>query len=309
MSRSVSNALLLLTALIWGTTFVAQQVGMRDVGPLTYTGARFFLGALCISPFAWREYRRLRRAGVRLGAGDWLPWAGLGALLAAGSVCQQIGVSGTSVSNAGFLTALYVPLVPVLGWLLERQRAHWSIWPAALGSVVGTFLLSGGHFSTLVAGDWWVILSTVFWAFHVHWVGTVANRRGAPMLVACAQFVVCGALATAAALLGESIHLAGLQSGLPAILYGGVLSVGIAFSLQVVAQRHTRAADAAILLSSEILFAALAAALYLGERLDGPQWLGGLLIFASILAVQLAPLLGARRRAEVLVSEPLASQR
>ena len=292
MSRTLANSLMLVTALIWGTTFVAQQLGMKNVGPLTYTGARFLIGALFVLPLAWREYLRLVDQGVRFDRRDLLTWSGLGLLLFLGAICQQVGVAGTTVSNAGFLTALYVPLVPLLGWLLDRHRPHPSVWPAALGTFIGTFFLSGGKLDALVAGDWWVIGSTVFWAAHVLWVGRVAAQKGAPILVALTQFVVCGVLATVLALSRETITVEGFTAGLPAILYGGLLSVGVAFTLQVVAQRHTHATDAAILLSSEILFAALAAAVVLGERLSPIQWVGGGLIFTCILAVQVLPMLG-----------------
>jgi len=291
MSRSLANGLMLLTALIWGTTFVAQQLGMDHVGPLAYTGARFLLGTLFVLPLAIHELRRLRAQGTTLDLDDLLAWSGLGLLLCLGAVLQQIGLKTTSVSNAGFLTALYVPLVPFIAWAVERRRPHIAVWPATIGSLAGTFLLSGGQIDALGAGDFWVISSTLFWAAHVVWVGRVAARKGTPILLAATQFFVCGVLACVATFWLEPVSLSGLRAALPAIAYGGVLSVGIAFTLQVVAQRHTRASDAAILLSSEILFAAVAGAIYFGERLTVMQWSGGLLIFACILAVQLAPLL------------------
>lgn len=289
MSRNRANGLLLLAALIWGTTFVAQQLGMANVGPLMFTGVRFLLGALVILPLALREYTRLVDRGVRLEATDFLAACSLGLLLCFGVVLQQIGIAGTSVSNAGFLTALYVPLVPLFGWVVYRQIPHPSLWPAAIGCVIGTYLLSGGTFTSLNDGDLWVIASTLFWAAHVLWVGRIAARKGTPIIVAFTQFVVCGALATLAGLAQESTTSTGLWAALPAILYGGLLSVGIGFTLQVVAQRHTRPAEAAILLSSEVLFAALAGALYLGERLAPIQLAGGLLIFACIVGVQVLP--------------------
>ncbi|WP_150427807.1 DMT family transporter [Dechloromonas sp. CZR5] len=291
MSRSVANALMLLVALIWGTTFVAQQLGMAHVGPLTYTGVRFLLGALFVLPLAVREYGRLQARGVRLERADWFAWCGLGVLLFLGAVFQQIGIMGTTVSNAGFLTALYVPMVPILAWLIDRHAPHPAVWPATIGSFIGTFMLSGGRFDALTVGDYWVIASTLFWAAHVFWVGRVAAHRGAPIMVAVTQFVVSGVLSMLVALAIEDIELAGLVEATPAILYGGLLSVGVAFTVQVIAQRHTPATDAAILLSSEILFAALAGALYLGERLTPLQLAGGGIIFVCILGVQVAPIL------------------
>lgn len=289
MSHGLAIGLLLLVSLIWGTTFVAQQLGMADVGPLMYTGVRFLLGALVILPLALREYTRLADRGVKPDRVDLLAASGLGILLTLGVVMQQIGIVSTSVSNAGFLTALYVPLVPLLGWVIHKQTPHLSLWPAAIGCFAGTFLLSGGTFTALNTGDFWVIASTLFWAAHVLWVGRVAARKGNPIFVAFAQFIVCGLLSTLAGLLLETTTLAGLWNAMPAILYGGVLSVGIGYTLQVVAQRHTRSAEAAIILSSEVLFAALAGALYLGERLALIQLAGGLLIFVCIVGVQILP--------------------
>jgi len=291
MSRTTANALLLLAALIWGTTFVAQQLGMKDIGPLAFTGIRFLLGALFILPLAWREYARLAARGVVIDRRDVLSWVGLGVLLFCGATFQQIGLLDTTVTNAGFLTALYVPLVPLLIWIVDRHRPHASVWPAALGSVFGTYLLSGGQLAALTVGDYWVLFSTLFWAAHILWVGRIAIKKGAPILVAFSQFVTCGVLASIAALATETTAVAGVAAALPAILYSGLLSVGVAFTLQVVAQRHTRPSDAAILLSSETLFAAAAGALYLGERLDAVQLAGCALIFACILSVQLLPLM------------------
>lgn len=292
MSRTLANGLMLLTALIWGSTFVAQQLGMQHVGPFTYTGARFLMGAVIVAPLALREYLRVQDRGVQFTVHDLLAWGGLGMLLFLGAIFQQIGVGGTTVSNAGFLTALYVPMVPLLGWALDRYRPHPSVWPATVGTVVGTYFLSGGTFTALTTGDWWIIASTVFWALHVLLIGRVAAKKGAPIMVAFTQFVVCGVLAALLATAQESVTTVQLHAALPAILYGGVLSVGIAFTLQVVAQRHTQPTDAAILLSSELIFAALAGAWYLGEQLSTIQLAGGAMIFVCILAVQILPMLG-----------------
>ena len=290
MSRLQANFLLLIAALIWGTTFVAQQVVLDNLGPFLYTGLRFLLGALIIVPMALREYVRLADREIRLDGADWLAGISLGGLLFGGIILQQIGIGETTVTNAGFLTALYVPLVPLLAWLLHRHRPHWLTWPAVSCSLFGTWLLAGGELNELSSGDWWVIASTFFWGLHVLYVGRVAARKGTPILVALTQFLVCGSLALIWGLLTEPLSGERLLAALPAILYGGVLSVGVGFTLQVVAQRHTGAADAAVLLSSETLFAGLAGALVLGERLAPLQLAGCALIFTSILAVQLLPL-------------------
>lgn len=301
MSRVQANLLLVLIALIWGSAFVAQSHGMADVGPMAFTGVRFLIGALVVAPLAWREWQSLQRQSRALQPVDGLKIAGLGSLLLLGAAMQQIGIVSTTVTNAGFLTALYVPLVPVLGWLLLRQLPHWSVWPGALACLVGAFLLSGAHTLQVSLGDSWIIASALPWALHVLLVGRVADRMNAPFLVACGQFLVCGLLALVWALLFEPLSWAGLQAAALPIAYTGLLSVGVAFTAQVVAQRYAHAADAAIILSSETLFAALFGYLLMGDRLGEAGLLGCGLILVSMLAIQLLPLL--RTRKPVFISE------
>jgi len=294
VSRLRANALLLLVALIWGSAFVGQSLGMADVGPMLFTGVRFLLGALLVLPLVWREWRYLHGRGLRFDRDDALQVLGLGLLLLLGSCWQQIGIVGTSVTNAGFLTAVYVPLVPLLGWLRFGQRPHWVTWPAAIACVVGTWLLSGAGRLTIGTGDLWVLASSLPWAVHVLFVGRVAQRMGAPFLVACGQFVVCGVGALAWALVAEPIAWQGLVGAAGHIAYTGFVSVGLGYTAQVVAQRSAHPADAAIILSSETLFAALFGYLFMGDRLGIAGLLGCATIFASIVCVQLVPMLARR---------------
>ena len=290
MSRPQANLILILVALIWGSAFVAQNLGMKAIGPFAFTGLRFLLGALIVLPLAQREYRRLAQRGQAFNRREWLGCIGLGALLFFGAAFQQIGIVSTTVTNAGFFTALYVPLVPLLGWLLFRHLPHWVVWPASAGCVAGTWLLGGGELSALNTGDYWVLSSTIFWAAHVLFVGRVASEKGAPITVAMTQFVVCGVLSLLWVSIAEPLSFAQITAASWSILYAGILSVGVAFTLQVVAQRHTHAADASIILSAETLFAAVAGALFLNETLNPLQLGGCALILAGILAVQLVPL-------------------
>lgn len=297
MTRLQANALLLLAAVIWGSAFVGQVLGMAGVGPLTFTGVRFLLGALVVLPLAWRERRQLRQQGHGFGRAEagWITL--LGTLLCTGVVMQQIGLMGTTVTNAGFLTALYVPLVPLLAWLFQRQAPHWSVWPAAAGCLGGTWLLTGASLGSLARGDLWVLASAAPWAVHVLLVGQVANRLRGAYGLACGQFAVCGLVATAAGLALEPLDWTGLARAAGAIAYTGVLSVGVGFTLQVVGQRHAHPADAAIVLSSETVFAALFGAWWLGDRLGSTGLAGCALILASIVLVQTLPLLRTRRAA------------
>jgi drug/metabolite transporter (DMT)-like permease len=303
MTRIQANLLLTLVALIWGSAFVAQNKGMADVGPLLFTGVRFLIGSAVVLPLAWAEWKRLSREGRPLSRLDGWHIAGLGLLMTLGAVMQQVGIQFTSVTNAGFLTAVYVPLVPVLAWLLLGHVAHWSVWPAAAGCLVGAFLLSGAHELNVGLGDLWVAGSAIPWAVHVLMVGRWADRMGAPFLVASGQFAVCGVLSLVAAFATEPVRWVGLQAAAWPILYTGVLSVGVAFTAQVVAQRYAHAADAAIILSAETLFAAAFGYLLLGERLNTTGLIGCGLMLGSILFVQLMPLVGTLRRRQILTTQ------
>ncbi|MBS1227326.1 MAG: protein of unknown function transrane [Proteobacteria bacterium] len=295
MTRSQANFLLLAVALIWGSAFVAQAQGMAGVGPFTFTGIRFLLGVCIVAPLAWRDLRLISRRPVQLMRRDAQGVLALGALLTLGAVFQQIGITTTTVTNAGFLTALYVPLVPLISWLLMRVRPHWSVWPTSIGCLVGTWMLSGAGGVSLGIGDAWVIASSLFWALHVIYVGRLAERIGGPFLVACGQFLVCGLACLLWAGLTETISLDGIRQAALPIIYTGVLSVGCAYTGQVVGQRYAAAADAAIILSAETLFAALFGYWMMDDRLNATGIAGCALIFACIVAVQMMPLMASRR--------------
>ena len=295
LSRLQANALLLLAALIWGSAFVGQALGMAGVGPLTFTGVRFVLGALVVAPLAWREWLSLRAAGHAPGWAEARWVLLLGGLLCVGVVLQQIGLMSTSVTNAGFLTALYVPLVPLIAWAFQRQVPHWSVWPAAAGCLAGVWLLTGASLQALSGGDWWVLLSALPWAVHVLLVGQVANKLRGAYLLACGQFVVCALVSSVLGVVLEPISADGLRLAAGAIAYTGFLSVGVGFTLQVVGQRHAQPADAAIILSSETVFAALFGAWFMGDRLSATGLAGCALILGCILAVQMLSLRPAQR--------------
>ncbi|MDH0866817.1 DMT family transporter [Mitsuaria sp. GD03876] len=289
MTRIQANLLLTLIAMIWGSAFVAQAHGMESVGPMMFTGVRFLIGALVVLPLILRERRAPNVPPLR--GIDALKIMGLGALLTVGAALQQVGIQYTTVTNAGFLTALYVPLVPLLGWFVLRHLPHWSVWPGALACLVGAFLLSGAHELSIGLGDAWVIASSLPWAVHVLLIGLVADRLNAPFTVAGGQFLFCGVVALTWGLVGESWSWSGLQAAAGPILYTGVLSVGVAFTAQVVAQRYAHAADAAIILSSETLFAAVFGYLLMGDRLNAAGLAGCALILGAMLLIQLLPML------------------
>lgn len=317
MSRLQANLVLLLTAFIWGTTFVVQKLAVVDstggtsdtgsdaLGPLTFTGLRFVMGALIILPFALRERRRAAAATPPrrpLDGRDLLGFAACGLALCLGAATQQIGIIHTTVSNAGFLTALYVPLVPILALMAFRRWPHWATWPAAACCALGAFFLNGGKLDGFSDGDLWVLVGTLFWASHVVLVGLAVSRSNSPLRLALVQFLVCGALSLTAGLASEPQSLQAITANAFELTYAGVLSVGVAYTLQVVGQGHTHPAAAAIILSSEMLFAAISGALVLGERLSSLQITGALLILSAILVVELMPFVGRRWKARRAVS-------
>ena len=267
---------------------------MEGVKPFTFTGIRFLLGVCIVAPLAWRDLRTISLREAPLKLRDMFGIVVLGLLLTFGAVFQQIGLTGTTVTNAGFLTALYVPLVPLISWLFMRVRPHWSVWPTSIGCLLGTWMLSGAGEVSLAVGDTWVITSSLFWALHVLFVGRIAERVAAPFLVAAGQFFICGIACMFWAMLTETITLEGIRHAALPILYTGVLSVGIAYTGQVVGQRYAEAADAAIILSAETLFAALFGFLLMGDRLSVTGIAGCALILVCIVAVQMMPLLATK---------------
>lgn len=289
MTRLRANLLLMLAAIIWGSSFVVQQVGTGNLGTISFTGARFLVGACMVFPFALKQFRRVHLRERRFQQKDWLALALTGTVLLTAAVLQQHGILRTTVTNSGFLTALYVPMVPFLGFLFLRKKVHFVVWPASICCFIGTYIMSGAHEVELVDGDFWVISSTIFWATHVMLVGALASRTRAPLVVAATQFAVCGTLGLVLGAVIESPVMADYVGAVWGICYTGIFSVGMAFTLQVVGQRYTPAADAAIILSSETVFAAIGGMVFLGEHLSLLQFMGGALIFVSIIAVEVVP--------------------
>lgn len=286
MSRAKANLLLLIAGAVWGMGFVAQSTAMDAVGPMLFIGLRFVLAALVVLPFALRESRQATRVLTKSDISGFL-WIGLA--LFAGIAAQQVGLLTTTVTNSGFLTGLYVVFVPFLLVIFLRQKLHPVIWPAALMAFAGIWLLSGGTLTTLNLGDALTIVCALFLACQVVLIGVYGSRTGRPLTLSLIQFAICAFLGLAAALVLEPIRWEPIQQALPEILYAGIFASGLAFTLQVIAQRYTSSAQAAIFLSSEALFAGLFGALLLGETVPGFGYLGCLLIFAAMLAVELIP--------------------
>ncbi len=293
-----ADALLTLTALIWGAAFVAQRVGMDHVGPYTYNAIRFALGSLALVPLILRLKAQRKRKWSESGAlenGAEMKKLALGGFLAglalfAGSSFQQVGIVYTTAGKAGFITGLYVVFVPILG-LFFGQKTGLGTWAGALLAAVGMYLLSVTGEMTIGHGDMLVLISALFWAGHVLLIGKLSPGMDATDAVRLSsfQFAVCSVLSMSWALISEEITLEGILGGTWPILYGGLMSVGVAYTLQVVAQHDAKPAHAAIILSLEAVFAAIAGWFILGEVLGLRALVGCGLMLAGMLLSQLRP--------------------
>ncbi|WP_319469071.1 DMT family transporter [uncultured Pseudodesulfovibrio sp.] len=296
-----ADILLFITAAIWGFAFVAQRVGMDHVGPLTFNGIRFALGALALIPLIMRMEKG-RKATTQKADTRTLALGGglLGIALFFGSTLQQTGLAGpmlaefglaaTTAGKAGFITGLYVVLVPILGLFLS-QRAGWGTWVGAALAVTGMYLLSVTSGVEIAFGDLLVLASALFWAGHVLLIGKLSPGMDAvdAVKLSTVQFATCAVLSLIGALATEDITLVGLQGGAVSIAYGGLMSVGIAYTLQVVAQRDAQPAHAAIILSLEAVFGAIGGWMMLGEVLTIRALIGCGLMLAGMILSQLKP--------------------
>ncbi len=273
--------MMLLTAIIWGFAFVAQKSSMEVMGPFTFNTARFVLGASCLLlllPLLKSRHGALGKAG-------WRSAAGMGVLLFLGSISQQIGLVSTTAGKAAFITGLYIVLVPLIlsffGQLLSR-----SIWLAVALGLGGLYLLSmQGATIMPVTGDLWVLASALFFALHIVVIGRASLEHDA-LRLSIVQFYVCAVLSLIGMLLWEAPSLQAISDGGIEILYAGVLSVGIAYTLQVFAQIRVPPHAAALVLSLETVFGAIGGVWLLGEEMTLRMVIGAGLMMAAILVAQ-----------------------
>ncbi|MBN1246278.1 MAG: DMT family transporter [Anaerolineae bacterium] len=282
MTPSVANILLLFAAAIWGFAFVAQRVGMASVGPFTFNAVRFGLGALSLIPLIFatqsRQEHRVPLRRLLLGGGL------VGVVLFAAASAQQLGVVTTTAGKAGFITGLYVILVPLLA-LVWGERASVLTWIGAVLAVVGLYFLSVTGDVALAVGDAWVLLGAFLFAVQIQLIAYLTQRID-PLPLAAVQFAVCSLFSWVAALVSEPVTWAGMRQALLPLLYGGLMSVGVAYTIQAVAQRYARPTPAAIIMSLESPFAALGGWLMLGEQLGARGGLGSALMLAGMVVAQ-----------------------
>ena len=291
MSKSMSLFSALFCTFIWGTTFIAQDTGMDKIGPLTFNATRFFVGLLSIIPFALlieknkisKEINNNKKLFFKL-----LFWIGL--FLFLGTFLQQAALLYTDVANAAFFTVFYVPMVPIILFFIYSKSIHWSIWPSVLFCVFGVYLLSDFSDAKIRLGDGLVILCALFWALHIIFIGNFAKSFNLPLFFGALQALVVSFLSFIFAIFFETITIANIFNESISIIYAGVLSGGIAFTLQIYAQKNISPAPAGIIFSLEGVFATIAAWIILNQILGLNNIIGCFLILCGVLFSQLLPL-------------------
>ncbi|MEJ5303242.1 MAG: DMT family transporter [Bacteroidales bacterium] len=286
-----ANILMWITAMIWGFAFVAQRAGMEDIGPFAYSSIRFALGGMSLLPLVFYYHRK---GNNFLRKDLWLSGLLAGSVLFCGASAQQVGIVNTPAGKAGFITGLYVVMVPVIG-LLWKRKTSLPVWIGAALSVVGMYFLSIHEGIKINKGDMWVLAGAFFWANHVLVIAWLSPKYNSVQL-AVIQFFTVSVLSGLMALGFETIGWSNVHGALWPILYGGLMSVGIAYTLQVVAQKHAHPAYASIVLSLETVFAALGGWLVLSESFTLRELFGSLLIFTGILVAQWQEIFSAWRK-------------
>ena len=284
----------MLTAMIWGTAFVFQRVGMESIEPITFNASRMALAAVAVGavsavPTAARKNRRAALSTAEREAYRKNTIIGgicCGTFLAAASIFQQMGIVYTTAGKAGFITAMYMLLVPVIGFVFFQRRNTWIVWFAVLMGVVGMYFLCMTESLSLNRGDTMVCICAVLFSGHILCCDHFA-RLGDPIRISAIQFASCTVLSAAAALILEEPTWAKISSAAIPILYCGIVSGGIGYTLQIIAQKYTDPAIASLLMSLESVFAVIAGALLLGERMSGRELLGCVIMFAAIVLVQI----------------------
>ena len=290
MSKSISLICALITTFIWGTAFIAQDTGMDNIGPLTFNAARFFVGFVTVLPIALLVERGKIIENINLDKKLFFKYLFLMSLsLFFGTYLQQTSLLYTNIANAAFFTVFYVPLVPIILFIIYKIKVHWSIWPSILLCIIGVYFLSDFSNSEILIGDSLVILCSVFWALHIIFAGKFMENFDIPIFFAALQAILVGMYSLLFALLFEEINLTNILLENYSIIYAGFLSGGIAFTLQMYAQKNIEEAPAAIIYSLEGVFAALAGWIILDQMLDFSNILGCFIILIAVILSQITP--------------------
>ena len=291
MKKTISLVCLVACTFIWGTTFIAQDTGMDNIGPFTFNSVRFFVGFLAVTPFVLLLEKKKVNAQIKPKINEFykliIP---VGIFLFIATVFQQVSLLYTDVANSAFFTIFYVPMVPIIVYFLFSEKLHWSIWPSALACVIGGYFLSDISDANIRFGDGLVIIGALFWALHIIYIGKIIDQFDLPFFIAMLQNLVVATLSFLLVIIFEEIDFSKIKLETVEILYAGILSGGAAFALQLFGQRNISAAPAAIVMSLEGIFAAIAAWIILNQILDLNNIIGCTLILVGILLSQLAPI-------------------
>jgi len=296
MSKSLSIFSALICTFIWGTTFIAQDTGMKVIGPYVFNGVRFFVGFLALVPFYLllekkNTYKVISKNKTKFFYLSIL----IGLFLFFGTVFQQVALLYTDVANAAFFTIFYVPMVPIIVFFLFKKNIHWSVWPSVILCVIGGYLLTNFHDATVRLGDTLVVIGAIFWSLHIIFIGKIIEEFNAPILIGLIQTMIVSVCSIILALLFEDFILKNILDQKIQILYAGILSGGIAFVFQIYAQKNISPAPAAIIFSLEGVFATIAAWIILSQILNLNNILGCSFILVGVLISQLLPVIRASK--------------
>ena len=283
-----SNICLIVAALIWGTAFVAQTTGMEHIGPLTFTNLRFLIGGLIVLPLAIKEIPNFKKS-LNKKLIIIILLTGLSLLM--GTYLQQYALQYTKIGNAAFLTILYVPFVPIISRFILKKRIHWSIWVSVSICLVGSYYLTVGNSFEAQFADFLVVVCAIFFALHCILIDEYFEIVNAPFTLATSQFLLCFLYSLPFVFIFEDPSLKGIYLELFELLYVGVMSSGIAYTLQIFGQRYVKPSTAAITFSLEGVFGSLAAWIILSQMLTNTQIFGCFLILLGVLTAQLIPLI------------------
>ena len=292
MSKTVSLLSALLCTFIWGTTFIAQDTGMDDIGPFTFNAVRFFVGFITILPLALLFEVKKFKLKFKIGYRSFAILSFLiGLSLFLGSALQQVALLYTDVANAAFFTIFYVPQVPIIIFIFKKDSLHWSVWPSVVLCLIGGYLLTNFYDAQIRLGDTLVILGALFWSTHIIFIGIIIKMYNLPLTIGAIQTLLVALLSLIIGLIYEEFIIENILNEIDSILYAGILSGGLAFVLQIYAQRNITPAPAAIIFSLEGVFATIAAWFLLSQILDFNNILGCFFILSGVLISQLLPLM------------------
>ena len=292
MSKTVSLLSALLCTFIWGTTFIAQDTGMDDIGPFTFNAVRFFVGFLAIAPLVILFEIKRFKFELQLDQKTFVILSFLiGLSLFLGSALQQVALLYTDVANAAFFTIFYVPMVPIIIFLFRKRSLHWSVWPSVILCLIGGYLLTNFYDATVRLGDTLVILGALFWSTHIIFTGIIVTKYNLPLTLGAIQTFIVAFFSFIIGLMYEEFIFENILKEIDSILYAGILSGGFAFVLQIYAQKNITPAPAAIIFSLEGVFATIAAWFLLDQILDINNLLGCFFILSGVLLSQLLPLM------------------